>query len=310
MQMLKPALPQPLIGVFFMLGAMASLPFIDVLAKFLGQQNVPILQVVWARVLFGAVLTLPLALRKMAHDPRTGKGAALRALWPQRPLFHLARASMLMIATFGFFASLKHLPIADALAIFFVQPLIVTLLSAWTLGEKVQNSSWVAIFVGFLGTLIIIRPGMGEINPGSFLALIAGVSLAVYFVMTRRISGEVAAVVTTFQTNAIGAGLLIGVMPFVWVAPTPEQWAMMMALGAIATFGHFLIVRAYDYAEASLLAPLAYSEMIMATFVGWYFFGDLPDRYTVLGVTILIGCAVYISLSEHGRQKADLGDHL
>lgn len=288
------ALPaRPIIGVALMLGAMGSLPLIDVFAKFLGQQGVPILQIVWARLAFGAVVTLPLAWRH----------SGARALVPDRPVYHAFRAGFLILATYCFFLSLKFLPIADALAIFFVQPLVVTVLSALVLKEQVGPRRWAAVFVGFLGTLIIIRPGFAEVNPGSWLALAAGTFLAIYFVMTRKIAGQAPAMVTTFQTNAVGAALITLAMPLVWHGPTPTQWAMFAGLGTVATLGHFLIVRAYDFAEASLLAPLAYTEMIMATVLGWWFFGDFPDGWTLLGVSILIACALYISWRERSRRQ-------
>ncbi|MDB5660595.1 MAG: hypothetical protein JWS10_3210 [Cypionkella sp.] len=285
----------PLIGVAFMLGAMASLPFIDVLAKFLGQQNVPVLQIVWARLTIGALVALPFAL---SHN-------GPRGLIPKRPAYHSFRAGFLILATFCFFLSLKYLPIADALAIFFVQPLVVTVLSALVLKESVGRNRWAAVAVGFIGTLIIIRPGFVALNPGSLLALAAGTFLAIYFVMTRKISGQAPAMVTTFQTNVIGAAFMTLTMPLIWHHPTPTQWLMFAGLGTIATFGHYLIVRAYDYSEASLLAPLAYTEMIIATAVGWYFFGDFPDALTFLGVAVLIACALYITLTERTRATPD-----
>lgn len=279
---------RPLIGVFLMLGAMAVLPGIDVLAKMLGQQQMPILQVVWARLALGAVLTLPLALR-------IGGRAALI---PARPVYHGIRAVLLSAATFCFFLSLKYLPIADALAIFFVQPLVVTVLSALILRERVGPRRWAAVAVGFAGTLIIIRPGLVEVNPGSLLALAAGTLLASYFVMTRSISGQAHALVTTFQTSLMGGLLLSVVVPFVWVAPSPAQWGLLGLLAAIASFGHLMIVRAYDHAEASLLAPLAYTEMVTSVALGWLFFGDFPDGWTFVGVAVLISCALYISMRE------------
>ncbi|MEO5614455.1 DMT family transporter [Cypionkella psychrotolerans] len=212
----------PLIGVAFMLGAMASLPFIDVFAKFLGQQGVPVLQIVWARLSVGALVALPFAL---SH--RGPKG-----LIPDRPVYHGLRATFLILATFCFFLSLKFLPIADALAIFFVQPLVVTVLSALVLKEAVPRNRWAAVAVGFAGTLIIIRPGFVALNPGSLLALAAGTFLAIYFVMTRHISGRAPAMVTTFQTNAVGAVFLSLAMPFIWHTPTPGQWLMCAGLAA------------------------------------------------------------------------------
>ena len=288
-------IPRSLIGIALMVGAMASLPFIDVMAKFLGQQGIPAIQIVWARVMFGGLVTLPFALRH--GGPAT--------LIPARPVYHLFRAGFLIGATFCFFLSLKFLPIADAIAIFFVQPLILTLLSPLVLGETVGRARWIAVLVGFAGTLVIIRPGLVEVNPGSFLALASGANLAIYFLMTRKISGQAPAMVTTFQTNLMGALITACIVPFVWVTPTATQWIMFAGLGTIATFGHFLIVRAYDHAEASLLAPIAYTEMIMATILGWWFFGDFPDGWTFVGVGILIACALYISLSQRSSATAD-----
>jgi drug/metabolite transporter (DMT)-like permease len=282
------ARPRPLIGVALMLGAMAVLPFLDVVAKILGQQGMPILQIVWARMAVGALLTLPFTLRH-------GGPAAIR---PDRPAYHTLRAALLIAATFLFFSALKYLPIADALAIFFVQPLILTAISPILLGERVGPRRWAAVAIGFVGTLIIIRPGFAEVNPGTFLALGAGASLAVYFAMTRRISGSAPAMVTTFHTSLMGTLLISLPVLMLWEPPTPAQWGLLFLIGLIATVGHYLIVRAYDHAEASLLAPLAYTEMVMATVVGWWFFGDFPDGYTFLGTAILIACATYIGVRE------------
>ena len=288
---MEPHKPRTIIGIALMLGAMAVLPFLDVVAKTLGNQGMPILQIVWARMAFGALLTLPFTLRH-------GGTAAIR---PDRPAYHTLRAALLVAATFLFFSALKYLPIADALAIFFVQPLILTAISPFVLGEKVGPRRWAAVAVGFIGTLIIIRPGFTELNPGSFLALGAGAALAIYFAMTRRISGSAPAMVTTFHTSLMGTILTtLAVLPL-WEPPTATQWGLLFLIGFIATVGHYLIVRAYDHAEASLLAPLAYTEMVMATFAGWWFFGDFPDGWTFVGVAILIACATYISVRERTK---------
>lgn len=284
----------PLTGVFLMIAAMAVLPFLDVVAKVLGEAGVPVLQIVWARMVFGAMLTLPFALRH----------AGPRGLWPDRPGVHLLRAALLIGATYTFFAALTYLPIADALAIFFVNPLIVTALSPLILGEHVGPRRWAAVGVGFIGTLIIIRPGFQEINTGVLLAFASGCCLGLYFLMTRRIAGKTPAMVTTYDTCLMGALMASAAIPFVWQQPTMLQWGQYLLIGLIATAGHYLIVRAYDYAEASLLAPLAYTEIIMAVVVGWYFFDDFPDRWTFLGVSILIASAIYISWRERKRNMA------
>jgi drug/metabolite transporter (DMT)-like permease len=295
---MAPRTSQPLIGIGLMLSAMAILPFLDVVAKFLGQQGVPILQIVWARLFFGTLMTLPFALSL----------AGVRGLVPNMPAMHALRASFLIAATGFFFWGLTYLPIADCLSIFFVQPLIVTMLSPLVLGEQVGIRRWVAVIIGFIGTLIIIRPGFQELNPGVFMALAAGLSLAIYMLLTRRISGSAPAMVTTFYTSLMGAAIMSVLVIFVWQPVTLEQWGLFALLSFFANGGHYLIVKAYDHAEASLLAPLAYTEMIMAVAAGWYFFGDFPDLWTFVGVGILIACAIYISIRETARNVEPVRD--
>ena len=292
----QPVGPNTLFGIALMLGAMIVLPFLDVVAKFLGQQNVPIIEIVWARLFFGMVMTAPLVWKM--------DGAC--SLIPRRPVIHTIRAVFLMTATALFFWALKFQGIAETLAIFFVQPLIITMLSPFVLGEKVGVRRWLAVAIGFMGTLIIIRPGFQSLNPGVFMALGAGTSLALYMLLTRRIAGGTSAMTTTFITSLAGAVLASVAVVFVWQTPTAQQWGLFVLLAFIATSGHYLIVRAYDYAEASLLAPLGYTEMIMAVILGWYFFGDFPDAWTFVGVGILIACAIYISYRERVRNIAPL----
>ena len=289
---------RPLVGIGLMIGAMAVLPLLDVIAKFLGQQGMPVMQIVWARLFFGAWMTLPFALKLVG----------VRGLVPNMPVMHGVRASFMVSATAFFFWALHYLPIADTLAIFFVQPLVLTLLSPLVLGENVGLRRWVAVMIGFIGTLIIIRPGFQELNPGVFLALASGTCLAVYLLLTRKIAGSAPAMVTTFYTTLSGAIITSVIVLFVWVPPTPAQWGLFVLLSFIANGGHYLIVKSYDHAEASLLAPLAYTEMVMAVLAGWYFFGDFPDMWTFVGVAILIACAIYISWRERVRNVTPIKD--
>lgn len=283
-------------GVALLLGAMAVLPFLDVCAKFLGQQGMPIVQIVWARMAFGLLFTVPALLAT--------EGPA--ALKPQRPALHLFRAVLLMGSTFCFFYALTFQGIAETLAVFFVQPLVVTMLSPLVLGERVGVRRWLAVLVGFIGTLIIIRPGLIAINLGSLFGFAAGTSLACYMLLTRRIAGRDSAIATTYYTTLMGAIVVSIAVWFVWQQPSAQQWLMMILLAGIAAAGHYLIVRAYDYAEASLLAPLAYSEMIVAVIVGWLFFNDFPDVWTFVGVAVLIASAIYISARERQTKAASI----
>lgn len=276
-----------------MLFAMAVLPLIDVCGKFLGQQGVPVVQMVWARFFFGALFTLPFAMNV----------AGVSAVRPSHPLLQSSRAILLIIGTACFFWALKHLPIADTLAIYFIQPILITALSPLVLGEHVDLRRWMIVVLGFIGVLIIIRPGFQDLNPGVFFALGAGTSSALYILLTRHLTGSVSPVVTTFQTSLIGAVVLSIAMCWTWQDVSLQQWSLLVALGFFAILGHYFITKAYNYGEASLLSPLGYTEMVTAVIFGWYFFGDFPDAWTFVGVSVLIGCAIYISLREH-QQKA------
>lgn len=280
--------PNAPLGIGLVLAAMAILPLIDVCAKFLGQQGVPVLQMVWARFFFGALFTLPFAISV----------AGLAAFNPVNPLFNAARALFLISGTAFFFLALKYLPIADTLAIYFVQPIIITALSPIVLGEKVGMRRWATVGAGFIGVLIIIRPGFQALNVGMVFALLAGTSSAFYILVTRHLTGKAHAMVTTFQTSALGAIVLSAAAPAYWLPAGQQQWLLLVLLGAIAIAGHYLITKAYDFAEASLLSPFNYTEMITAVIVGWYFFGDFPDAWTFAGVAILICCAIYVSWRE------------
>jgi drug/metabolite transporter (DMT)-like permease len=281
----------PLTAIALMLSAMAILPFLDVAAKFLGRQNMPVAQSVWARMFFGTVLILPFVL----------KGRPLRALVPDMPVLHGARAFLIIISTAFFFLALGHLPIADTLSIYFVQPLIVTLLAPVILKEHVGLRRWIAVFIGFIGTLIIIRPGFQNLNLGILFALLAGAASALYMLLTRKISHSADPILTTFYTNLMGAIMTTAVVGSVWVMPTLAQWGLLLTIAVVALIGHYLVIAAYRFGEASLLAPLGYAEMIMAVVCGWWFFGDFPDRWTFVGVGILIACAIYISYRERVR---------
>ena len=283
---------RPLLAIGIMLIAMAVLPFLDVIAKHLGEIGVPVIQIVWARMFFGTLLTLPIVVSQFGWKP---------VLTPDSPGIQVIRSLLLLASTGLYFWSLRYLPVADALAIFFVQALAVTLLSPFMLGEHVGIRRWMATIVGFIGTLIIIRPGFQAFNLGIVLALGSGFATAIYMLLTRKIAGRASALLTTLHTNAAGMVLVSIAVLFVWKSPTPEQWMLFILLALIATIGHYLIVRAFDFAEASMLAPFSYTEIIMAVIGGWWFFGDFPDKWTFIGVGILIASAIYTSYRERLR---------
>lgn len=279
-------------AILLLLGAMAMLPVMDAIAKHLSH-SLPLLQVTWARFTFHLLWLLPAAL--LRHRPRE--------LIPARTGLQLLRGGCLTAATFLFFGGVSQMPIADTLALSFVSPLVVTMLSPLLLGEKVGVRRLSAVAVGFLGALVILRPGLGVFQPAAMFGLGTGFVYAFYVITTRRLAGTAPALVTLVYTALIGlAGTSLAV-PFVWVPPTPAEWGFMVAMGAVAALGHLLVILAYERGEASMLSPFSYAEMISAVTVGYFAFGDFPDNWTWVGIAILVTSGVYISLREHRVQR-------
>lgn len=282
---------RPLLGIGLMLASVALLPIMDGFAKAMAD-SFAVVQLVWARFLFQSLLIVPLAL---ATSPR----AMLR---PSRLPLQVARGVGILIGTFLFFAAIRTMPIADALALLFIAPLIVTALSPLVLGEAVGIRRWSAVLVGFVGALVVLRPGLTVLQPGALLALGAGASFAGYVLLTRRLSHAAPPLVTLAITSLVGLAATSAVLPATWVTPDPAQLAAMAAMGAIGAGGHYLMIRAYEQAPAAMLAPFGYGEILTATIVGYYWFGDFPDGPTWLGIAILIASGVYISLRERVRR--------
>jgi drug/metabolite transporter (DMT)-like permease len=283
---------KPLWGIALMIGAMLVFPFLDVVAKFLGNDGVPVVEIVWARLTIGMLITVPLLLRS----------EGLQSLMPREPQLNMMRAGFIMVSTMMFFGALRYQGVAETLSIYFVQPLIITMLAPFMLNEKVGLRRWIAVLIGFIGVLIIIRPGFQSLNPGVFLSLGAGFGSAVSLVLTRKLAGGSSALANTFYTSLFGAIFASIIVFFFWKTPTLHQVQMFALLAAIGTLGNYLTIKAMQYAEASLIAPLGYTEMINAVLAGWYFFGDFPDRWTFVGVAILVACAIFISYRERIKQ--------
>jgi drug/metabolite transporter (DMT)-like permease len=279
---------RPLLGIALNLAAVSVFPFLDTVAKILGQQAIPVFEIVWARQFFGLLLLTPLLIAN--EGPQ--------ALIPQSPQLNILRAIFIMLSTVGFFGALRYLGLAETLAIYFIQPLIVTMLAPWLLNETVGIRRWIAVLVGFVGVLIIIRPGFQTLNAGVFLALGSGLGSAIALILTRKVSGIASAMATTVHANFYGTLMTSVIVIFFWQTPTLHQVFLFILLGFFGTLGNYLTLKAFTYAEASLLAPFGYAEMINAVILGWIFFSDFPDKWTFLGVAILIACAIYISYRE------------
>ena len=284
-------------GILLMLVAMTLVPLMDGLAKLLSARY-PVLEIVWARYFFHLLILSPFVLFKYSK----------RELLPRQPFLQILRGGLLLFSTFLFFAALVTMPIADALALVFVSPLLVTALSPMLLGEVVGPRRWGAVIVGFAGALIIIRPGITEIDSGTLLALSAGTIYAFYLVATRKLSGTAPPLITLTYTALLGAVVMSVIVPFYWVQPDLPDFAMMIAMGGLAALGHYFLIKAVEMAPVSLLAPFGYSEIVMATIIGYILFGDFPDLWTWGGVAVIVLSGIYISLRERAVQRHSATD--
>jgi len=274
-------------AITFNLLAWVMLPIMDGFAKYLSA-DLPVLQITWARYFFTVAFTFPIMFFFYRNQLK----------WSDKPKLQFIRGLILLIANICFFYSISVISLAKALTLAFVAPLIVTAFSPMFLGEKVGFRRWSAVVIGFVGSLVVIRPGFVEINLASLAALGTGVMYGFYLIITRKLSTSDNPLLTLLLTGVVGAVIITCVMPFVWVTPSLNQWSMMAAIGVFACIGHLFLILSLKYADASKLAPFSYFEIITNIIIGYYFFSDFPDNWTFLGLLIIILSGIYISRRE------------
>ena len=229
--------------------------------------------------------------------PRLPRVARTRRLGLQ-----FLRSLFLLGATVLFFAALSVIPLADATAIMFVAPILVTAMSMPLLGEHVGPQRWASVVVGFLGTLVIIRPGSDAMEPAALLALGAASCYGFYQIATRRLSATDAPLTTLMYSAAVGVVVSCAVVPFFWVTPSPADWLAMMGLGLFGALGHFALIKAFQAATAVTVTPFGYVNLLWAVLFGFVMFGELPDAWTVLGAAIIAASGLYILHREKLRR--------
>ncbi len=301
---MSPSDDRPILGIVLMIAFALTGPTIDAFAK-LAAPHMSVGQIAAARFTVQAAGLLPLALLL---------GAAHRPDWRELRL-HLARAAMILIATGCFFAALRHMPIADAMSIFFVEPFILTLLGGAVLGEVVGWRRLVACGVGFGGALLVIQPRFAALGGVALLPLGTAMFFAVYMLLTRQMARRqhpvtlqaytaLAALVLVWPALALGGPL--GIAELTPSLPSPLHLVYLLGVGVAATIAHLFVSFALRYAPAATIAPLQYLEIVGATTIGFFLFGDLPDATMILGVAVIITSGLYVFFREarHGRAKA------
>ena len=273
--------------IFSLLGWM-FLPVMDGFAKYLSD-DLPILQITWARYFFTVAFVFPIMFFFYKKQ----------LVWSNKPRLQIFRGLILLSANICFFYAISVISLAKALTLAFIAPLIVTAFSPILLGEKVGFRRWTAVAVGFIGSLIVIRPGFLEFNLASMAALATGFFYGFYLIITRKLSTSDNPLLTLLITGMVGALLVSLIIPFYWVKPTLNQWSLMAGIGVFACIGHLFLILSLKYADASKLAPLGYTEIIPNVIIGYYFFNELPDNWTYLGLFIIVLSGLYISRREY-----------
>ena len=279
-------------AISYNLLAWAILPFMDVIAKYLSS-DLSFLQITWARYFFTVFFALPLMFFFFKKN----------LTWSTEPKLQFLRGLLLFCANVLFFYSISIISMAKALTLAFVAPLITTALSPFLLNENVGFRRWAAVIVGFIGSIIVIRPGFIDFNLETIAGLGTGFFYGLYLIVTRKLHTSDNPLLTLLLTGVVG--LIIGsfIVPFFWINLTINQWLLLALMGIFACLGHFFLILSLKYADASKLAPLGYFEIVTNVLLGYYFFTDFPDSWSWIGLFIIVFSGVYISYREGNLSK-------
>ncbi len=251
-------------------------------------------QIMFCRGLF---VFIPLALL-------IWRGGGLRSLHTDNPTGHLIRALLVILGTFLFVSGLKHLPLTDAIAIAFAGPLFIAALAPWLLGEYVGWRRWMAVLSGFIGIVIIMRPGGGVFQWAALFPLAASLTGAFRDILTRGMSETETSVALLFYTSLGVVLASMVILPFVWQPVPFADWGWFAVNGFLIGSAHFLMIETFRYGEAALVAPFKYSGAVWAAIFGYFIWGDIPDLGTVMGVTVVVVASIYILYRERVRRSA------
>lgn len=296
----------PLQAILLMTLAMLIVPVMDIIAKYLSAE-LPALEITFGRFLFQFLICFVLAL----------VGGKLTRLKGKQPLINYLRGILLALASLSFFTAVKYMSVATAISIFFVEPMILTILAALLLKEQVGIRRIGAIVVGLAGAIIILRPNIAEIGWVSLLPVCTAVLFSFYLVINRLY--PVTDDLLTIQFSAglsasllLGGALLFGaffqVEDMEFIRPTSSQTGLLFTVGLISFAAHGLVVAAFQRGTASLLAPLQYVEIVSATLFGYLVFSDFPDGPTWVGIALIIASGLYIAHRERKKKSDDQTD--
>lgn len=282
-------------AVMLVLGMSACFAVLETTAKWLSH-HYPVPMVVWVRYVVHVGLMLVL------FAPKRG----LRLFRTVQPAGQISRATLMLGSTACNFGAVSFLPLAEVKAITFVSPLLVSIFAVWLLHERVSLRVWIAILVGFAGTLFIVRPGSSMLNPAVLLALGSALCYSLYQILTRKVSsGGDDPVTSLFYTAAVGAVMMTCLVPHSWITPDPAHLPQFLVLGAAGMTGHFMLIKALEIEQASSLSPFGYTQLLWIGAAGWFVFGDFPDAHSLIGMGIIVASGLYVALGQRGRSTAE-----
>ncbi len=279
-------------GLALMAIAMLVIPSMDILGKLVSKE-INGIQVAQWRFGFQALLILPVLL--------WFRGTS--GLVPNRIGLNIARALLMACAVTSFFTALRWMPVPDAIAVFFVEPLILTILSAVFLKEYIGWRRKIAVIVGFIGVLIVVQPSYEVFGAVSLLPVLTACLFATYLILTKKLASSEDPLTMQFFSGVVGfiflalvagAGSAAGMSILTLIWPSPVQWIMLVGVGIIATVCHLMIVHAFRRAPASVLAPFQYLEIVSATTLSYFVFHDVPNAWKWLGICIIISSGLYV----------------
>ncbi|QHO74953.1 EamA family transporter [Bradyrhizobium sp. CCBAU 051011] len=283
---------RPFKGIALVLASTVFLGASDVTAKYLSA-TLPSIEIAWIRFLVFAMIMTPAMM----------PGSPLFAMQTGRPGLHLLRGLTILGSSLFFISGLRYLPIAEASATGFVAPLFVTALSIIFLSEKVGLRRWIATGVGLVGVIIILRPGTGAFHPAAFFPLVSALAWACTLIITRMMSGTERAITVMAYSSIVGLCILSALVPFVWVTPTWHDIAFGVFIGIASTAGQWIVVLAFRYADASVLAPFSYTQLLWVSVLGFLIFGEVPDAYTITGAAFIVASGLYTAHRERVRRS-------
>lgn len=280
-------------GIVMALLATVAYAVVDTLSKYQAREY-PVGMIVWARY------AVPLILLLAVFLPRRGA----RMLRTAFPWTQLARGMLLTGGTVFIVLAYRVMPIAEAQAISFIHPVLLTVLAVVFLGERVTALGWAAVLLGFSGVLIIVRPGGGLFTPAAFLPLGLAACFSSYQLFTRLIAGKESWLNSLFCVLLVGTVAMSAALPLAWVAPTAKGMVLFVLIGVTSGIGHFTMIKALEFAPASLIAPFAYIQLLWVSILGAFVFGDFPDAVTLVGMAVVVAGGLLVAASRRRQAVA------